>query len=399
MFNGINQEFTVTSVLIVGAGPAGLGVAAALKRAGVIDLLVVDSREIGAAFRAWPAQMKFITPSFHSNNFGLTDLNAIDPETSAADFLRTQHPTGPQYAKYLETTAAHFQLPVETGIEVITLEKTADGFLATTNKGVIEAEYVVWTTGQFFTPRSHDFSGAHHALHSSHVRDWSTLKGDDFTIIGGYESGVDAALHLIHLGKSVRLISRGEPWSSDHPDPSRSLSPRTYDRLRELLHIPEKATKLEFIKNTEIRSIESGNGWWSLRDHDDFPHTSLTRPILANGFTGGLSQISNLFARDSHNRPVFTEEADESTLTENLFYSGPELVHRSSLFCFIYKFRARFGVIAHEIATRCGKPDVDEKLLPYLKAGFMNADLDCCTDCQCAIEPTAEPPQPAAFSE
>lgn len=395
---------TVTRVLIVGAGPAGLGVAAALKRAGVIDFLVVDSREIGAAFRAWPAQMKFITPSFHSNSFGLTDLNAIDPETSPADFLRTQHPTGKQYAKYLETVAAHFQLPVETGIEVTALEKTAARFIATTNKGAIEAEYVVWTTGQFFTPRSHGFPGAHHALHSSRISDWSALGGEDFTVIGGYESGVDAALNLIHLGKSVRLISRGEPWSSDHPDPSRSLSPRTFDRLRELLQTPEKATRLEFVKNTTIHHIGKAADWWTLRDQDDIPYSSFTRPILANGFTGGLSQIANLFARDGHDRPVFTEEADESTLTENLFYSGPELVHRNSLFCFIYKFRARFGVIAHEIATRCGKPDVDEKLLPYLKAGFMNADLDCCTDCQCAIEPAVTAvtavtaaPQPAAF--
>ena len=389
---------TVTRVLIVGAGPAGLGVAAALKRAGVIDLLVVDSREIGAAFRAWPAQMKFITPSFHSNSFGLTDLNAIDPETSPADFLRTQHPTGKQYAKYLETVAAHFQLPVETGIEVTALEKTAARFIATTNKGAIEAEYVVWTTGQFFTPRSHGFPGAHLALHSSGISDWSALGGEDFTVIGGYESGVDAALNLIHLGKSVRLISRGEPWSSDHPDPSRSLSPRTFDRLRELLQTPEKATRLEFVKNTTIHHIGKAADWWTLRDQDDIPYSSFTRPILANGFTGGLSQIANLFARDGHDRPVFTEEADESTLTENLFYSGPELVHRNSLFCFIYKFRARFGVIAHEIATRCGKPDVDEKLLPYLKAGFMNADLDCCTDCQCAIEPAVTAaPQPAAF--
>lgn len=77
------------------------------------------------------------------------------------------------------------------------------------------------------------------------------------------------------------------------------------------------------------------------------------------------------------------EEADKSTLTENLFYSGPELVHRNSLFCFIYKFRARFGVIAHEIATRLG---------------FMNADLDCCTECQCAIKPAADARQPASFS-
>ncbi len=60
----MSKEILHTGVLIVGAGPAGLGVAAALKRAGVVDMLVIDAREIGAAFRNWPRQMSLLTPSF-----------------------------------------------------------------------------------------------------------------------------------------------------------------------------------------------------------------------------------------------------------------------------------------------------------------------------------------------
>ena len=394
----MSAEIIQTSVLIVGAGPAGLGVAAALKRAGVIDLLVVDAREIGAAFRKWPDGMSLLTPSFHSNVFGLTDLNAIDPETSPADFFRTQHPDGRQYADYLEAVATHHQLPVQTGIRVSSLKKVGDHFVAETDESEIVADHVVWAAGQFFHPRDHDFHGAHHALHSSKVTAWGDLEGEEFTIIGGYESGLDAALNLVALGKSVRLISRGEPWSSDHPDPSRSLSPRTFDRLRELLRTPEKAKRIEFVKNTEIRSIEEGEGWWTLRDQDDIPNVSRTRPILANGFESGLGLVERHFDHDENGLPIFSEEADESTLTPGLFYSGPALVHRQSLFCFIYKFRARFGVIAEEIASRLGKPDIDEKLMPYLKAGFMNTDLDCCTNCECAIEPTEAAPEPSSFA-
>lgn len=394
----MSAEITQTAVLIVGAGPAGLGVAAALKRAGVIDLLVVDAREIGAAFRSWPKAMSLLTPSFHSNSFGLTDLNAIDPETSPADFLRTQHPDGRQYADYLEAVVAHHQIPVQEDTKVETLKKEGDQFVVTTSTGEILAEHLVWAAGQFFHPRNHDFHGAELALHSSQVEDWSALEGDEFTVIGGYESGVDAALNLVWQGKSVRLISKGEPWSSDHPDPSRSLSPRTFDRLRELLRTPDKAKCLEFVKNTEIRHIEENDGWWTLRDQDDIPSVSRTRPILANGFKSGLGLVERLFEHDENGLPVFSEEADESTLMPGLFYSGPSLVHRKSLFCFIYKYRARFGVIAHEIATRLGKPEVDEKLMPYLKAGFMNTDLDCCTNCECAIEPAEDAPEPAAFA-
>ncbi|MFZ4765043.1 MAG: NAD(P)-binding domain-containing protein [Roseimicrobium sp.] len=39
-----------------------------------------------------------------------------------------------------------------------------------------------------------------------------------------YESGLDAAINLASLGKEVHVLSRGEPWGSDDPDPSRSLS-------------------------------------------------------------------------------------------------------------------------------------------------------------------------------
>ena len=388
-----------TRVLIVGAGPAGLGVSLALKKAGVTEQIVLDAREVGAAFRSWTRGMALLTPSFFSNSFGLTDLNSIDPDTSPADFLNTQHPDGPSYANYLEAIVQHFQLPVETGVKVTSVTKTSSNFSVETSQGLITTEFIVWAAGQFFHPRDRDFPGSQHALHNSAIKDWQELEGDSFTIIGGYESGVDAALNLINHGKKVRLISRGEPWASDHPDPSRSLSPRTLDRLREILKTPRKAESLEFVKNTTIKSIESSSGFWTLRDQDDIPIATTTRPILANGFHSGLDLVSDLFDYDENSLPVFTEEADESSITRGLFYSGPSLVHRNALFCFIYKFRARFGVIAAEIARRLDLPNIEENLQSYAKAGFMNTDLDCCTNCECAIETnTSDTPEPASFT-
>ena len=394
----MNESVIQTEVLIVGAGPAGLGVSLALKQAGVADQLVVDAREVGAAFRAWPQGMALLTPSFYSNSFGLTDLNSIEPLTSPADFLNTQHPKGPDYADYLEAVVDHFDLPVQIETAVTKVEKVSDGYVVETSEGVIRAQFVVWAAGQFFHPRDRDFPGAHFALHSSKVNDWAELEGDTITVIGGYESGVDAALNLVKAGKSVKLVSRGEPWASNHPDPSRSLSPRTLDRLRELLRAPGDASKIEFIKNTGIKRIEEGDGFWTLYDQDDFPMATTTRPILANGFESGLALVADLFDYDKNHLPVFSEEADESTVSPGLFYSGPALVHRKALFCFIYKFRARFGVIAAEIARRLDLPDIEERMAGYAKAGFMNTDLDCCTNCECAIEPQeGDTPEPDSF--
>jgi len=52
--------------------------------------------------------------------------------------------------------------------------------------------------------------------------------------------------------------------------------------------------------------------------------------------------------------PVLTEE-DESTKTEGLFLVGPQVSHEGLVFCFVYKFRQRFAVVASTVARRLGK--------------------------------------------
>ncbi len=375
-------------VIIIGAGPAGIGIAMALQRCGVTDYLILEAKSPGAAFEAWPKSMRMLTPSFYANPFGITDLNAIDPDTSPADFLRTQHPTGKEYARYLRSLVEHHSIPVRQGVKAVSLSKTGSEFQIETHDGQFSASYVVWAAGQFFYPRVADFAGSEHCIHASKVSDWEQLHGQDFTIIGGYESGIDAAVNLCELGKNVRLVSRGEPWMTDSSDPSRSLSPRTFDRIRGILQRTQNTGTLELIRDTDIRRVEKGDGddWWVLYDQDEVPIVSHSQPILANGFIGSLALLKDHFAW-SNGYPVFSEEADESTVTAGLFYSGPELVHRKSMFCFIYKFRSRFGIIAREIAERLGIADADELLDLYGAAGFMNEDLECCTTCQCAIEP------------
>ena len=90
-----------------------------------------------------------------------------------------------------------------------------------------------------------------------------------------------------------------------------------------------------------------------LFDAEDTPLQVSTPPVLATGFKGSLGLIADYLAWEA-GRPVFSEASDESTVAENLFYCGPLLRHRGSMFCFIYKFRARFGIVARTIAERMG---------------------------------------------
>ena len=109
-----------------------------------------------------------------------------------------------------------------------------------------------------------------------------------------------------------------------------------------------------------------------------------------------MGPVSSWF-EDKDGRIAFTEEADESPSLPNLFYSGPLLQHRQSLFCFIYKFRARFGIIARTIAERLGH-EWEEPLKQWRERGFMIDDLACCQDCTCAVE-TEDEIAPAEVEE
>lgn len=98
--------------VVVGAGPAGIGIAAMLKDLGVKRMVVLERGEVGASFDKWPKEMQLITPSFTTNFYGHLDLNAVISGTSPAYTLRREHPTGKEYARYLRGVSEYFDLPI-----------------------------------------------------------------------------------------------------------------------------------------------------------------------------------------------------------------------------------------------------------------------------------------------
>lgn len=370
--------------IIVGAGPAGIGCGLALRRAGVEDVLLLETHRVGASFRRWPRQMRLITPSFHANPFFQTDLNAITPNTSPADFCQKEHLSGNEYADYLNAVVCAFKLTVKEQEEVLELIPESDGYTVKTSRGTHHAKVVIWAAGEFSRPKKASFAGAEHCAHSSVFRDWEDYQGREALIIGGYESGIDAAFNLVELGKRVVVISSDEPWETRDPDPSEALSPYTRERLLSTLR--KNPSQLELRGNLEVVSVNHLSGSYIVETAEGDFFESKHRPIAATGFESSLAQIKELFEWEG-STPQFTEE-DESTLHPGLYYSGPSLVHRDSKFCFIYKFRARFGVIARSVAERLGYPEPD--LEDDRNRGFLVDDLECCTNCECAVDSEAE---------
>ena len=367
-------------VAIVGAGAAGLGCAVALKEFGVNDVIVLDRHEVGASFRRWPQEMRFITPSFTSNAFGMLDLNAIVPRTSPAFTLDREHPSGSLYAKYLDNVAKHFELRVKTGVDVCGVAVEDNGtFTLTTAGRPVRARHLIWAAGEFQYPNRNSFAGAECCCHSSDVNTWQDLEGDRFTVIGGYESAADAAISLVQLGKNVTVLARYATWKREDPDPSISLSPYS----RERLEWADSTGSLNLVDSVDITSVRENGDTWVVQASDGREWESDTRPILATGFKGSLSRLDGMIEYNEDGAPVVTEEADESTLVPGLFISGPILEHRGVNFCFIYKFRQRFAIVADAIAQRLGM-DTAEAVAAHRAAGMYLDDLSCCAEsCAC----------------
>ena len=58
----------MNEVVVVGAGPSGIGISIILQKMGV-NFTVLDRNNVGSSFLKWPKQMKLLTPSFFSNTF------------------------------------------------------------------------------------------------------------------------------------------------------------------------------------------------------------------------------------------------------------------------------------------------------------------------------------------
>jgi thioredoxin reductase len=363
---------TDLDVAVVGAGPAGLGVATTLSLLGVERLAVLERLRVGATFRCWPRETRLLTPSFPANGFGLPDLNAITSNTSPALDAGREHLSGAEYADYLDHVAELFALPVRTGVAVRAVTPAGDGFALATSAGPLRARFVVWAGGEFAGPRDGGFPGAELGVHSARVRAFGDLDGASLVVVGGFESGIDAAVHLVEAGRRVTVLDRTGRWAAEDGDPSRALSPSTRERLDRAL----ATRRLTLVADVDVDRIERSRGGYAVRGGDG-TWWSAGPPVLATGFTTGLGPVARLFDWDETARvPLLTEAADESTRTPGLFLTGPEVRHGDLVFCFVYKFRQRFAVVARAIGERLG---LDTDGLEALRGDQMYLDdLSCC---------------------
>ena len=427
---------TTADVIIVGAGAAGVGVALMLTQTFGLDasrvLLLERGETVGESFRRWPAEMRFISPSFNQQGWTSSfDLNSIAHGTSPAYSLHAEHPSGEEYAEYLSAVARGAKLNVRALTEVVSVQKEGTGFSVEVREvggaagagkrrkraaEKLTAKYVVWAAGEFQYPRE-CVTGSELCIHNSSVRSWAKLPGDDFVLVGGYESGVDAAVNLAKAGKRCTLLASTATWNVQTADPSTELAPYTAARLREAvasstppkLMAPLRVLRVETaaeggfnvvaawqaaeeLKQSKLRKPvvgaevdgcgckEAGAEGSELVVHTARP------PILCTGFEGSVKAS----ARDLFNladesdaakgclagAPLLTD-VDESTKVPGVFLVGPSVRHGELSFCFIYKFRQRFAIVANAICRGLGR-ETEAAVEDCRKMNMYMDNFACC---------------------
>ncbi|MEM7110081.1 MAG: NAD(P)/FAD-dependent oxidoreductase [Bacteroidota bacterium] len=365
-------------VIVVGAGPAGLGVAVLLKKLG-IDFIILEKDDIGSSFRKWPKETKFISPSFTGNFFKMTDLNAITPDSSPALSLLTEHPTGEDYAAYLEEVSDYHSLPIYKGVSVTSVQKQGSSFVLATSVGEYVSKYLIWAAGEYQYPNKNNFQGSDLCTHYSEITSFSDLDGDEYVVIGAYESGFDAVFNLTKAGKKTTLLDSSKYLELVKSDSSYCLSPFTRDRIFEVIK------HLNYHPETKATSVEYEEGNYIVKTKNGTTFSSQHKPINCTGFASSLTLVKKLFLFAKDGFPLLSE-IDESIETNNLFLVGPQVKHEKALFCFIYKYRQRFAIVAESIARRkrISRRTIKEVLKEYKDLNFYLKDLSCCDgECIC----------------
>lgn len=189
---------------IIGAGPIGLELAIAFKRAG-IDFVQFEASQIGSTIAWYPPLMLF-----HSSSDRLA-LAGVPIQTA-----NQQKVTREEFLAYLRALVQQFGLTVRTYERVVGVERLPHGFELHTVTAAGEhrtrVEKVVLAVGAFHAPRMIDVPGEHLPHVSHYLGDPHQYFGKRLLIVGGRNSAVEAAVRCHRAGADVTVSYRGEDF-------------------------------------------------------------------------------------------------------------------------------------------------------------------------------------------
>lgn len=233
----VNQVQTET--VIVGAGPIGIEMAVALKKAGH-SYLHIDAALIANMIYSYPPETRFFSSPERIAISGIPLSVAGQNKASREDYLH-----------YLRNIVLMFDLQIETWTKLAAAERLPDGYLLTLLKVrsgetyQVSCRNLILATGDMhevnrISVPGEDLPHVSHELHDVHKYFRSNV-----LIVGGRNSAVEAAIRLYRLGANVKISYRRDSFDES------LIKYWLFPEINSLIESGE----IEFFANTVVRQI------------------------------------------------------------------------------------------------------------------------------------------------
>ena len=240
--SGKNQKILKTAhkQLIIGAGFVGLGIAQALKEAGILYDQVDASNDIGGNWYHGVYETAHIISSRKVTQFSNFPMPEDYPDFPSAKNMRD----------YINAFADHFNLrePIELNRKITYVRPVEDNLWEVTFANQEQRIYkgVVMCNGHHWCKRFPEFEGEFKGeiIHSKDYKRPEQFRGKRVLVIGGGNSACDIAAEAARVGAKCVLSMRESVWFIPKSfagipvaDLSKGRSPAWYQRLMTYLLI------------------------------------------------------------------------------------------------------------------------------------------------------------------
>ncbi|MGE3192252.1 MAG: NAD(P)-binding domain-containing protein [Microbacteriaceae bacterium] len=208
------ERATDTSVVVIGAGQAGLSVGYYLRRLGLDpgnDFVMLD-RGPGTG-GAWQNRWEALRLGYAHR---VNDLPGMDELGISFDTADRQVPAKQVVADYYARYEEHYDLKVVRPANVTKVIQELEGFIVTFDGEFgtreVSSEVIVNATGTWgspfvpWYPGMNDFTGRH--LHTVDYLDASEFEGKDVVVVGGGTSAIGFLMELEGVAGSITWVAR-----------------------------------------------------------------------------------------------------------------------------------------------------------------------------------------------
>lgn len=299
-----------TDVLIIGAGPIGIELAVALKRAGVLHVQL-DAGQIGSTIHWYAPQTHFFSSPERIAISGVP-LQTLD-QTKA---------TREEYLTYLRTVVLQFDLEIQTYERVTSLIHRPDGLFDVTSRRQDGerrwlARNVIVAIGDMHHPRLLDIPGEDLPHVSHYFHDPHLYFRRRVLIVGGKNSAIEAAIRCVRVGAEVTLSYRGDELDPRHI--KFWLFPEVHGLIRD--------RRMSFLPETLVREIRADRVLLEGAEGGDAPgrlvEVGADNVLLLTGYEQNpeLLEQAGVTLVGPERRPYINEGTMESNIP-GLFVAG-----------------------------------------------------------------------------